>query len=174
MKNWFLWLIVGIISILGGFLALANPLAASITAETLAGWTFVIVGFAQLYAVWAAQGFGAKMWAGITGIAVLFLGFNLLAHPLAGVVALTWVVAVLFLVAGVAKILTSFSLRGTGFFLPVLISGILSVVLAIMILGNFPSSAVSILGVLLAIELISNGIALISLALKRKEDAPAA
>jgi uncharacterized membrane protein HdeD (DUF308 family) len=37
MKHWIFWLIDGVVSLLGGFTALANPLAASLTAELLAG-----------------------------------------------------------------------------------------------------------------------------------------
>lgn len=37
MKHWLLWLVAGVISLLGGLFALANPLAATLTAELLAG-----------------------------------------------------------------------------------------------------------------------------------------
>jgi uncharacterized membrane protein HdeD (DUF308 family) len=41
MKHWILWLVAGLVSLLGGIMALANPLAASLTAELLAGWSRV-------------------------------------------------------------------------------------------------------------------------------------
>ena len=37
MKHWIFWLIVGVVCLLGGFTALSNPLAVSLTAELLAG-----------------------------------------------------------------------------------------------------------------------------------------
>ncbi|MGB0170212.1 MAG: hypothetical protein ACPF9G_13070 [Paracoccaceae bacterium] len=42
MKHWIFWLIAGVVSLLGGFTALANPLVASLTAELLAGWSFIL------------------------------------------------------------------------------------------------------------------------------------
>ena len=51
-----------------------------------------------------------------------------------------------------------------------ILSGAISVLLGCMILSNFPMSAAVVLGVYLAIELISNGISLIILSLARKSD----
>lgn len=165
MQNWILWVIVGILSVVAGIFALANPMAATLTAEQLAGWMFLFIGILQVISAFRAEGFGAKIWAALLGAVGVVLGVMLLGNPLQGVVALTVVVATLFLGLGIAKILASYSLRNTPFFWAVLISGALSVVLAIMIFGNFPASVVATLGILLAIELLSNGIATIALAL---------
>jgi hypothetical protein len=62
--------------------------------------------------------------------------------------------------------------RGTGYFWIVLLSGIISVVLGVMVLSNFPYSAAVVLGTLLAIELISSGVANIALALRLRETGP--
>ena len=170
MKNWLLWLVIGIISIIGGIICLANPLQASITAEKLAGWFFVFIGVLQVITAWRAKGFSAKLWAGIAGAAGLFVGVSLLQNPLAGIISLTIIIAVLFLFTGLAKLFISFSLRNTKSFMPVLLSGVISIVLSLMVFFNLPMAAVTVLGVLLAIELISNGISLIMLALKLKSD----
>ncbi len=168
MQNWFLWLIVGILSLVAGIVALMNPLAATLTAEQVAGWAFLFVGILQVISAFRSEGFGAKAWAALLGAVGVVLGVMLLGNPLQGTVALTIVVATLFLGLGIAKILASFSLRGTPFFAAVLISGILSVVLAAMIFGNFPASVAAALGILLAVELISNGVATIALALSSR------
>jgi uncharacterized membrane protein HdeD (DUF308 family) len=84
------------------------------------------------------------------------------------------VAGIFFLATGVTKIFLSFGLRGTGYLWVVLLSGIVSVVLGIMVLSNFPYSAATILGILLAVELISTGIANIALALRLRETGPRA
>lgn len=158
-----LWIIIGVLSILAGVFALANPLAASVAATLIAGWGFLIVGVLQIIAVFQADGWGARIWAGLLAIAFIIVGIQLLGEPLAGMISLTVAVGILFMITGVARIIMSFSLpRGGGFWL-VMLSGVLGVLLAIMIFANFPASAATILGVLLAIELISNGVAMIVL-----------
>lgn len=162
MSSRILWIIMGVISIIAGIFALANPLAATLTAEQLAGWAFLIIGIIELIAAFRDTSSG-KIWAILLGVAFILLGISLLANPLAGVISLTLAVATLLLVAGVFKVIWSFQLRGTGAFWLVLLSGLLSLLLAIMIFGNFPASALSILGILLAIELISSGASMIAL-----------
>ena len=162
MSSRILWIIMGVISIIAGIFALANPLAATLTAEQLAGWAFLIVGILDLIAAFRDTS-NNKIWAILLGIAFILLGISLLANPLAGVISLTLAVGALLLVAGIFKVIWSFQLRGTGAFWLVLLSGLLSLLLAFMIFGNFPASAMSILGILLAIELISSGASMIAL-----------
>jgi uncharacterized membrane protein HdeD (DUF308 family) len=165
MKNWFLWLCVGALSLLGGILALANPFAASLTAETLTAWTFLIAGALTLFS--ALRGGGRRVrWGGIVlGAILLLLGFSLLANPLGGLVSLTFLVAVALILAGAARIYIALSRTGRDVRVALLLSGVLSIALAAMIFFNFPASSVVTLGVFLAVELISNGVALIMLAL---------
>lgn len=171
MAGKILWIIVGCLSILAGVFALANPLAATLTAEQVAGWGFLIIGILQIFAVFRQVSWGGRIWVLLVGVLMVLLGINLLAKPLEGVLALTLTIAALFLVEGIFKIVLSFSLRGTGAFWLVLISGAISVILAVMIFGNFPASALSILGVLLAVELISNGVSIIALSTVREATA---
>ena len=168
MQYWFLWLIAGLISLAGGIFALANPLAATLTAELLAGYMFIIVGILTVFSAFSDQGWGGRILAILLGLALLFLGISLVANPLAGMVSLTFVTGFMLLVVGLFRILLAFSshvasLRGV-----LIVSGALSVLLGVMIFANWPQSAVVVLGLFLAVELISNGVSLIVLSLTRK------
>lgn len=156
-----LWLVVGIISILGGIFALFNPLSATFAAEQLAGFLFLFVGVLQFIALFTVRSMGSKVFAAIGGVIGVLLGFELLTEPMQGILTLTMVVAILFMATGIVRTISAFSLRGTAAFAPVLFSGIISIILAIMIFSGYPESSTFILGVLLAVELISNGISLI-------------
>jgi uncharacterized membrane protein HdeD (DUF308 family) len=165
MKNWILWLCVGIVSLLGGLLALANPFAASLTVEVLVAWTFLFAGVLTLVSAWRGRGEQFR-WGGIAlGVILLIIGISLIANPLGGLISLTFLVAVALIVAGAARVVLALSPVGREVRIPLLLSGVLSVVLAAMIFFNFPASSAVALGVFLAVELISNGVALIALAL---------
>jgi uncharacterized membrane protein HdeD (DUF308 family) len=165
MSGWLLWLLVGLVMLIGGIVALLNPFAATVTAEAIAGWFFLIGGVLQAVAVFRATDWGARIWALVLAIVFLGLGISLLANPLAGILSLTLIAALMFLSSGLVKVVWSFSLRGTGFFWPVLLSGAVSVALALMVFSNFPQSAAVLLGVLLGVELLSSGITIISFSL---------
>lgn len=161
------WLaFLGAISIIGGILALLNPFAATLTAAMLAAWTFLIFGILSIVQTFRSEGRGAMfLWNLLIGALMVFLGISLIFRPLEGIISLTLLVAIMFIVLGVAKALYAFDLRplqGWGW---VLFSGIISLLLGIMILADMPWAASAILGILLAVELLSNGIFILLLAL---------
>lgn len=174
MNNWVLLLIAGLIALVGGIIALLNPLAATVTAVMLAGWIMVAAGVIEIIGVFSANGWGARIWSLILGLLTVVLGLYILANPIISAVVLTWLVGVLFLATGATKVVLSFGLRGTGFMAVVLLSGIVSIVLGVMVLSNFPYSAAGILGILLAVELISTGVANIALSLRLRQTGPTA
>lgn len=162
MKSSTLWVIAGVVSIIVGVLAFAQPFGASLAVNVLAGWGFLLVGALQLVSVFTVPGAGNKIWAILWAALGLYLGVSLLANPLAGILTLTLVVAVLFLATGVSRLLFAFSLRNTGAFFPLLFAGCVSILLGVIILASYPAAAPWVLGTLLAVELIFNGIGLIA------------
>lgn len=164
MKTWVKWLILGVISVAFGIIVLSNPVAASVTVTVLAGIMFVLSGGFQIFAGLGEEGMGGKLLGIGLGLLMLVLGVSLMFHPLQGVISLTLLVAILFAFSGGTRLVTSFQMRETPFFWPMLLSGALSVLLAGYIFANFASVAPSLLGILLGIELLFNGIGLIMLA----------
>ena len=164
MKNTTFCYLAGGLSLLGGILALANPFASSLTETVLSGWSFIANGTLMLIAANHPLGFHLAVF--LLGLLVLALGVHLVFDPLRGVVSLTAAVGSLLLVAGILRI--SAALRLYGYFRgTLLVSGLLSFVLAVLIFADFPQSANVILGLFLAIELLSNGISLIALGMAR-------
>jgi uncharacterized membrane protein HdeD (DUF308 family) len=154
-------------------MALANPLAASLTAELLAGWSFAIVGVIALFPAFSDQGWRARIFTLLLGLLILLIGINLIAHPLRGLLSLTYVVAVFMMITGIVRLVLAFSAELRAFRLIMIISGALSIILAMMIFSNFPQSAAVVLGAYLGIELISNGVSLITISLARKSNTSA-
>jgi membrane protein HdeD len=165
MKHWFLLLLGGIIAIAGGVLALFNPIAATITATTIVAWLFLFMGATQVIAAFGQMSLGTRIWTAALGALAIVIGGWILTNPIAGTLALTWTIGVLFLVEGIVKLVLAFVTRGSPYFWAMLLSGAVSVVLGGMILSRFPESAIAVPGILLAVDLISTGAALVALAL---------
>ncbi|MGI9365566.1 MAG: HdeD family acid-resistance protein [Rhizobiaceae bacterium] len=168
MKNWVLLLIVGILFVIAGIAALLNPFAASLAVNFIAGWSFIVVGILQMIEAISAEGWGGKLWSLLLGVVSLLVGISLVANPLEGVVSLTIVLGVMFLISGIFKLIVGFRVHDNVLKWTVVLSGVISAILGVMILTNLPGAAVIALGVMLAIELLSNGVSAISLALSRK------
>lgn len=157
--------VLAVICIVGGFLALLNPFGATVFAVTLAGWVFLIQGVIQVIHAFRVRDWSGFIWSLGIGVLSLLVGVVLVADPLAGAIPLTLLVAVLFLATGVAKTMFALALRPASGWVWVLASGLVSVVLGVMILTGLPATATTILGLLLGIELVSNGVLFLFVAL---------
>ncbi|MFG6158986.1 HdeD family acid-resistance protein [Halomonas sp. 1390] len=156
-------MILGVLSVGFGLLVLANPVAASLAVTTLAGILFAVSGGFQIFAGFGESKLVGKVLGMALGAVMLLLGLSLLFRPLEGIISLAALVTILFAASGVARVVTSFQMRHTSFFWPMLVSGALSVLLAIFIVANFFQIAPNLLGILLGIELLFNGAGLIAL-----------
>jgi uncharacterized membrane protein HdeD (DUF308 family) len=165
MKGWVKWLVLGIVSILFGLFCLGNAVAASMAVTTVTGALLLLAGVFQIIAGFGDEGFGAKLMSFILGALLALLGLSFLFNPLEGMISLALLVTILLAANGIVRLILSFRMRQTQFFWPMLISGALSVLLAVYILANFATAGVTLLGILLGVELLFNGAGLIALAL---------
>lgn len=164
-RTWTWMAVLAVLCIVGGFMALLNPFGATIFAVTLAGWVFLIQGALQVVYAFRVRDWSGFMWSLGLGVLSLIVGIVLVADPLAGSVSLTLLVAILFLVTGIAKLMFALSLRPIGGWGWGVLSGLISLMLGVLILSDFPESATAILGLLLGIELVSSGVLFLFVAL---------
>jgi membrane protein HdeD len=154
------------ITITLGVLALAMPFIAGVAATYFLAANFIIGGLFMLFAA-----VSAKAWAGSLGLMVLgavsFIGgLFIFGHPLIGLSTVTLFCIGAMFAAGIAKVFWSFRLKvGEGKWFLVL-SGILSIIVAAMLFKNFPFSAQWAFGVLVGINLLVEGVSLWAFAQK--------
>jgi len=163
MGNSISWYVIGGLSILAGLIAMFNPVAATLAAEKLAGWGFLLVGLLQCVVAFRQTGWKARLWAAVVGVAFFALGVLLLANPLAGIVSLTILSAAMLFVAGFAKIILSNGVKDRTVFWVVVASGTLSILLGFLIVLGLPGTLAVTLGLFLSVELISNGVSMLSI-----------
>jgi uncharacterized membrane protein HdeD (DUF308 family) len=152
--------LAGFLAIALGFLSLVTPFVAGLVVTFLLGANFLIGGFLEAFAALKAE-----RWRGTIGLMMLAVisiiaGLVIFAHPVLGLTTLTLVAIAALIAAGLAKIYWATQVRsGAGF---LVVSGVLSILVAGMIFTNFPLSAAWALGVLVGVNLIVEGASLLA------------
>lgn len=173
-QHWKLYLAEGSVLVILGLLAIVVPPIATLAVTILFGWLFMVsgvVGLVTTFWMRAAPGF---WWALISAALAILVGALLLAQPVQGALTLTYVLVAFFVIEGVATIMFALDHRRelSGRWGFMLVSGIVDLVLAVMIVAGLPSTASWAIGLLVGINLVFGGMALISMALDAKNAAP--
>lgn len=172
-KNWKALLIKGVVLVILGLAALLLPPLASIAATIFLGWLFLISGVAGLvFTFWAREAPGF-WWSLISAVVAIIAGVILLAWPLQGTLTLTLVVGAYFIADGIATIMFALEHRKklTGRWGWMIASGIANLAVAAIIILGLPGSALWALGLLVGLNLLFGGSALIGLALSARNQA---
>jgi uncharacterized membrane protein HdeD (DUF308 family) len=164
--HWMLFLFQGVAMLILGVLAIAWPAVATIAVDFYVGWLFLISGIVGLVAMFAARDVPAFLWTLLTAALALAAGVLLLWKPAEGAVSLTFVLTAFFIAEGIFQIAGSFAYRDVtpnswGW---MLFSGICDLALAAIIIMSWPISAVWTLGLLVGINLLTSGFAIVVMA----------
>jgi uncharacterized membrane protein HdeD (DUF308 family) len=161
--HWRLLLFQGLIMVLLGVFAFAAPVAATIAVDILVGWLFLLSGVVGLVAVFSAKDIPAFLWSLITAALSVTAGVLLIWKPVEGALTLTLLLTALFLTEGVFQIAASIAYRHVagGSWGWMLVSGLADLALVALILLGWPMTAAWTLGVLVGINLITSGWAIV-------------
>ena len=157
-----LLIVAGIVSLVGGVFAILNPFIATVAAATLAALSLVISGGMTIFSSFAEPDWRSRAPSIILAAVAIVLGIAILRHPAAGLAALTMLIGLSFLFSGLAKMAWAWIHRHDASLWPLVVSGVLSLILAYLIYQNVRSGRSDILGVFLGVELMLNGIAFVS------------
>lgn len=169
-QHWRLFTVEGVLLALLGAASVIVPQVASIATTILIGWLLFVGGVFRL-----ATTVGAKhapgYWSSLLlSVLMGLLGALLALWPVQGVLTLTVVLIAYFFAHGVASMIFAFSIREeTVRWVWILLSGIVDFALAALILSGWPGTAAWVLGLLVGINLMFTGIALIFAAVGARE-----
>jgi uncharacterized membrane protein HdeD (DUF308 family) len=174
-EHWKLFLVEGIVLVVLGILAILVPMAAGIAITIILGWLFLVSGVVGLVTTFWARHAPGFWWALVSAVLATAAGIVLLLWPVKGVVSLTLLLIVFFVIEGVASIMYAFEHKKDlssrwGW---MLVSGIIDLVLAAMIYAGLPSTAEWALGLLVGINMLFGGTSLIAMALHARGEAAA-
>lgn len=156
-KRALLFLAQSAVMVAAGVLALVFPAFASAGILALLGWLLIISGVVQVISLWGATQV-PYFWLQLVTLALeILVGYLLITRPEAGLVAVTFLMLVLFLISGIARVVFALMIRPMEDWIWVLVSGFVAIVCAGILFASLPEAATWLLGVLLGIELIAIG-----------------
>jgi uncharacterized membrane protein HdeD (DUF308 family) len=166
-EHWVLFLIEGIVLVVLGFLAIVVPPLATIAVTIFLGWLFLISGIVGLITTFWARHAPGFWWSLLSAILAIAAGIVLLAWPISGAVSLTLLLIVFFTIEGILSIMYALEHKKelSGRWSWMLASGIIDLILAAIILLGLPGTVAWALGLLVGINMLFGGVALIAMAL---------
>jgi uncharacterized membrane protein HdeD (DUF308 family) len=165
-RHWGWFLAEGILLVVLGVAAVLIPVVASLAVTLVFGWILLISGIIGLITTFRATGAPGFTWSLISGILGVIVGFLLLRWPFQGTLSLTAVLIAFLAIEGIATILYALEHRRSVFsrWGWLLASGIIDLALAVILFIGLPGAALWALGLLVGINLIFGGWAMIAMA----------
>ncbi|HEY2426967.1 MAG TPA: HdeD family acid-resistance protein [Pseudolabrys sp.] len=172
-EHWVLFLVEGVVLLVLGATAVVLPPIATLAVTILLGWLFLVSGILGLITTFWMRHAPGFWWSLLSAVLGIVVGAVLLASPLTGAFSLTLVLVAFFLVEGAVSIMFALDHKRelSGQWGWMLASGIIDLALAIMIFAGLPSTAAWAVGLLVGINMIFGGSALIAMALHARKSA---
>jgi len=147
----------GIVLLTLGVLAIVLPTLFTVAIELLIGILLLIGGAVTIYRSYTLKDVPGNSVSLGTGILSVIVGVLFLGFPLHGMVALTIFLGVLFLVKGIAEVTIALQHRHWIAWGWILISGFVSLLIAIFLLVALPQTATWAIGLLVGINMLFSG-----------------
>ncbi|GEL22702.1 hypothetical protein PSU4_16560 [Pseudonocardia sulfidoxydans NBRC 16205] len=153
-------IVLAVLLILGGAFLLSNAVMATLLSILLIGWTILVGGVLLVVRAIMRRESASVFWSALLGGAILaVLGLVVLRNPVVGAATLTLLAGAMFLVVGGVRIVLAIQVPGHRILLG--ISGLVSLVMGLIVLLNFTAATLTLLGILLGIQMLSEGIVLL-------------
>lgn len=165
--HWKFFLGEGVVLWILGAAAIVLPPLAAVAVELMIGWLLLFSGLAGLVSTFAMRRAAGFIWSLLSAIAALVAGALLLLWPQSGVLTLTIILSVFLFFEGLISLLFALDHRRdlSGRWGLLLLSGLVDLVLAGVIFFGLPGTAAWAIGMLVGINLLMGGSALIAMAL---------
>ncbi|MEU3510526.1 DUF308 domain-containing protein [Streptomyces longwoodensis] len=162
LKRGFGWLaVLGAVLVVAGLVGLVYAGVATLTSMLLFGWLLLIGGLVGLLHAIQARGTNF-FWLGVIVAALnIAAGVVVVRRPDATAAALSMFAALLFLSAGVFRLVGSLVVRGTHFGWT-LVLGAFDLLLGVLVLANWPSSSQYVIGTFFSLALLFDGLGLVA------------
>lgn len=157
-KNWIWFLTFGILIEILGLFALFSLAAATLVSVVLLGFLLLMGGIIVIIASFAAWRHSVPnlILQLILGALYFCAGLLLIKNPILGSVSITFFLGIVFIIIGLFRLIDSLLYRYPHWGW-VFVNGIITLLLGILIMMNWPFSSLYIIGLFVGIDLIFCG-----------------
>jgi uncharacterized membrane protein HdeD (DUF308 family) len=159
-------LATGIAMVVIGVLAIIAPMATGVLFNMIFGALFIGAGIVELVDAFRSGTWQRGALQGLAGLVTLAAGALFVARPIVGLVVLTITFIAYLVFVGAFRLVLAFQLpRGAPGKAMAFVSGVVSLVLAYLAIGQMPNISLWLIGTFLGVSLIFAGMARISFAM---------
>lgn len=147
---------LGALLVVGGLIVLGHTVLATAVSVLFIAWMALLFGVVGLAGSLFRIGKEGFWQSAITGGLLTVLGLVMLRNPAAAALTLTLVAGAMFLTGGIVRIVMASALPEQRVTLA--LSGVVSTVLGVIVLFNLVGASFTLLGVLLGVEILVDGL----------------
>lgn len=148
--------ILGVLLVIAGFIVLGDTVLATVVSVLLLGWLTLVSGILALAAALFRIGRPGFWSAALSGGLLTVLGLMILRNVGVAALTLTLIAGALFLVSGVTRLVVAVENHAHRWVL--LLGGLVSTALGLIVLFNIVAATYTLLGILLGVQLLVDGL----------------
>jgi len=161
--KWGWFVALGLIMIVAGVLALGDTILVTLLSVIFIGAMMLVSGIVQIVHAFANKSWSAFLFALLCGVLYIIGGFLIMREPVQGSVVITMLLLIVLAVGGVLRIVMAIRHRDVGSWWLMLLGGLITVALAVLLYLSLPWSGLWVLGTLIGVELLVQGVTWTSL-----------
>jgi len=167
--GWGWFVALGIAQLVLGIIAWFDVIAFTIAGVIFIGALLLVAGVFQIVHAFMDRGWRAFVLHLLVGVLYVIGGFLLMDEPIQGSVVITILLAIALMVGGVLRIVIAIQHRDMPGWVLMLVGGLISLVVGVLLYATLPWSGLWVVGTLIAVELIVQGVSWLQfgLALRR-------
>lgn len=152
--------IIGIVMFIIGILGILLPNFIGMAFNTFVGGIFLLAALALALNAWHTKKQNMSLW--FKPFVLTALALIIFIHPAIILGVLGLLIAIYFLISGFTSMLLSFELKSSAKAFS-LFNGVISFVLGVIVLTNWPFSSAWVIGLIIGVSFLFDGIALLSI-----------
>ena len=156
-KNWAWMLSLGIVMVILGVIGLGMTVLFNEIVVMYFGFLLLFGSGVQLMQAFRAEAWKGRVWHVLIALVYIVGGIIAVTEPVIAGMTLALLIAWTLIVIGVLRLFMALQMRGANGWLWTLLGGVLSVVLGVMIINEWPQSGLWVIGLFVAIEILFAG-----------------